>query len=243
MNNQNNKYSGNFYEEIGDFLGESYLNYGFTKGTLQEVDFLIEHMELRTGDSILDIGCGPGRHSLELARRGIIPTGIDITSSFIELAQKRAAEENLNATFMVADARHVPLSQQFDSAICLCEGAFGLAGDDEGHRQILREIHRLLRPQALFTLTAINVLNVARTNESIDAYTSTSSTKETITNSKGDTKEVDIYTTAFTFRELKLLLEGSGFEVLDGYGCIAGNFSTKRLSVNDIEIMITARRI
>lgn len=243
MTNQNKKYSGNYYEEIGNFLGGNYLNYGFTKGTLQEVDFLIEHMDLQVGASIIDIGCGPGRHSLELARRGLRPTGVDISSSFIELAQRRAAEENLNAAFVVADARRLPLTQSFDGAICLCEGAFGLAGDDEGHKQILREIHRVLKPDSLFVLTAINALSAVRNHDNMNAYTNTTSAIETITNAEGTSKEVDIYTTAFTFRELKLLFEESGFRVLNGYGCSAGNFSDKQLSVSDIEIMIVAQRI
>jgi 2-polyprenyl-3-methyl-5-hydroxy-6-metoxy-1,4-benzoquinol methylase len=105
--NQESKYNGNFYEEIGDFLGENYLNYGFTKGTIQEVDFLFELMNLQAGASILDVGCGPGRHSLELARRGFNPLGVDISSSFIELACNKATEEKLNAEFIVADARHL----------------------------------------------------------------------------------------------------------------------------------------
>ncbi len=243
MANHNHKYRGNYYEEIGNFLGESYLNYGFTKGTLQEVDFLIERMKLQAGATIIDIGCGPGRHSLELSRRGIRPTGIDISSSFIELAQRKAAEEKLNAAFMVADARRLPLTQSFDGAICLCEGAFGLAGDDEGHKQILCEIHRVLKPGSLFILTAINALSAVRNDPRMDAYTNTTSVSETITNSEGNSKEVEIYTTAFTFRELKLLFDGSGFEVLNGYGCSAGDFSEKLLSTGDIEIMIVARRI
>ncbi|BBI31863.1 class I SAM-dependent methyltransferase [Cohnella abietis] len=243
MTNQNNKYSGNFYEEIGNFLGENYLNFGFTKGTLQEVDFLIEHMDLQADASIIDIGCGPGRHSLELSRRGFMTTGVDISSSFIELAQRRAAEENLNATFIVADARRLPLTQSYDGAICLCEGAFGLAGDDEGHKQILREVHRVLKRDSLFVLTAINALSAVRIDDNMNAYTNTTSAIETITNSEGASKEVGIYTTAFTFRELKLLFEQSGFRVLNGYGCSAGNFSDKQLSVSDIEIMIVAQRI
>mgnify|MGYP000076630291 CR=1 FL=1 len=236
------KYKGNFYEEIGDFLGEGYLNYGFTKGTIQEVDFLVELMKLETGASILDVGCGPGRHSLELARRGFTTVGVDISSSFIELACNRAIEEKLNAEFIVADARDLQLSQKFDGAICLCEGAFGLAGDDDGHQQILRGVHQALRPGSLFILTAINALSAAR-NEAFDSYTGTTSSREIITNVEGDSKEVDIFTTAFTYRELKLLLENSGFKVLYGYGCTAGNFSKTLLSVDDIEIMMISQRL
>jgi 2-polyprenyl-3-methyl-5-hydroxy-6-metoxy-1,4-benzoquinol methylase len=66
------------------------LNYGFTRGTKQEVDFLIDLMELPRQSQILDIGCGVGRHSLELARRGYRPLGIDISEEFIRYATKIA---------------------------------------------------------------------------------------------------------------------------------------------------------
>jgi ubiquinone/menaquinone biosynthesis C-methylase UbiE len=240
------KYSGNYYEEIGNFLGENYLNYGFTKGTLQEIEFLIEHLNLHEGASILDVGCGPGRHSLELARRGFNPIGVDISSSFIELARKKAIKEKLNAQFIVCDARHLQLSQTFNGAICLCEGAFGLVGDDESHRKVLQEVHQVLRPGSIFILTAINALSAAQntnSNKIFDAYTNTTSDHEIITNSEGESKEVDFYTTSFTYRELKLLLEGTGFKVLNGYGCEAGNFSKKELTKDDIEIMMIAQRL
>lgn len=118
-----------------------------------------------------------------------------------------------------------------------------MAGDDEGHKQILREAHRVLKPGSLFVLTAINALSAARNDVNMDAYTNTTSAIEMITNAAGASKEVDIYTTAFTFRELKLLFEESEFSVLDGYGCSAGSFGDKRLSVSDIEIMIVAQRV
>jgi len=241
--NHNRQYNGNYYEGIGNFLGENYLNYGFTMGTIEEVDFLVKHMNLQAGASILDVGCGPGRHSLELARRGFQPVGVDISSSFIEIARKKANEEKLNAEFIVADARELELSQSFDGAICLCEGAFGLAGDDEGHLQILRGIHKALKPDSLFILTAMNAFSEAQKNGSFDPYTGTTNSRETITNPEGETKEVEFYTTAFTYRELKILLESSGFKVLDGYGCIAGNFSEKILSVDDIELMMISQRL
>jgi cyclopropane fatty-acyl-phospholipid synthase-like methyltransferase len=87
------EYNGDFYEEIGDFLKENYLNYGFTKGTIQEIDFLVELMDLQESDRILDMGCGPGRHSLELARRGYHPVGIDISSEFIKYANQVAVDQ------------------------------------------------------------------------------------------------------------------------------------------------------
>lgn len=239
------EYSGDFYEEIGDFIRDNYLEYGFTKGTAQEVDFLVERMNLQPNARILDIGCGPGRHSLELARRGITSVGVDISSEFIKYANRVALDERLNAEFLVADARELAFTQEFDGAICLCEGAFGLAGSEENHRKVLRGVHQALRTGSLFILTVVNALNLARNvnDESLfDPYSCTIVDKEEVLNPEGESKEVSIYTTAFTFRELKMLLESEGFEVETAYGINAGQFGKDPLKVNSMEIMMVSHR-
>lgn len=239
------KYQGTFYASIGNFLGESYLNFDFTKGTLDEVNFLVDMLNLPVGAAILDVGCGPGRHSLELARRGYRPTGVDISSAFIEIAAREAEKEGLPAQFRLGDARFLEFDREFDAAICLCEGAFGLAGDETGHRQVLQGVYRALKPGGRFVLTALNALFVARnlTGESIfDPYTSTEEQHSIFTNAQGESQEVTIYTTSFTYRELKFLLEETGLEVEAGYGCIAGGFGRKPLTVQDYEIMMLCKR-
>jgi hypothetical protein len=100
-------------------------------------------------------------------------------------------------------------------------------------------------PGALFVLTVVNALNLARNiteNSEFDPYTCTAVYREQIVNSEGDTKDASIYTTAFTFRELKFLLESEGFEVESAYGCSAGNFGKNPLKVNSMEIMMVARK-
>lgn len=245
-NRRTMNYNGTFYEPIGDFLREKYDDYGFSKGTKQEVDFILNLLDLSEGSRILDVGCGPGRHSLELARRGYFATGVDISSGFIEVARERASKEGLkDAVFAVADARNMTFDHPFDSAICLCEGAFGLAGDLEGHREVLQRVYEALKAGGIFILTVIHALHVAsnlKPPSEFDAYTSTSVYREAITNPNGEHREVDIYTTAFTYREMQLLLEGAGFDMVDAYGCMAGRFEKKPLSVEDLEIMVVARR-
>lgn len=62
----------------------------FAKNTIREVDFLIEELNLPPGDSVLDIGCGTGRHSIELAKRGYVVTGLDLSSEMLAKAAEAA---------------------------------------------------------------------------------------------------------------------------------------------------------
>lgn len=239
-------YDGSYFREIGDFQGELYDELGFVQGTVQEVDFLVDLFRLARGARILDVGCGTGRHSLELARRGFHPVGLDISSGLINVARKLAAAESLDASFHVGDARALSFADEFDAAICLCQGAFGIAGSEAGHRQILTGVGRSLRPGAPFVLTAISAVSAIRSLDpaaSFDPYTLTSQWSETFRSPSGEVREMEMHCTAFTYRELKWLFKEAGFEVQAVYGCVAGSFEQKPLTLDDVEIMMVARKV
>ena len=88
-----------WFNEIAAFLGDAYWAPGttrvqaFTVGTEQEVDFLVDALALGPGARVLDAGCGPGRHSLSLARRGIDVVGVDLSPDFIALASDTSLVE------------------------------------------------------------------------------------------------------------------------------------------------------
>src|SRR6266550_1823142 len=81
-----------WFMPIARFLGPAYLRNAFTKGTEQEVGFLVDALELGPGERVLDVGCGPGRHALALARRGIDVVGVDIAQRFIDIARERTPQ-------------------------------------------------------------------------------------------------------------------------------------------------------
>ena len=78
-----------WFEEAASHMGEAYLRYSFTKGTEQDVEFLINHLELKPAMNVLDVGFGPGRHAHLLAKAGIEVLGIDISEKFISIASRK----------------------------------------------------------------------------------------------------------------------------------------------------------
>lgn len=81
--------------------------------TREEADFLEKTLELAPGARLLDVPCGNGRHSVELASRGYRPTGVDIAAEFVREAQARAAS-GLQVEFLLGDMRHLPWQSEFD---------------------------------------------------------------------------------------------------------------------------------
>ena len=94
-----------WFNALAEYLGPAYLRNAFTMGTEQEVEFLVGELGLEAGMRVLDVGCGPGRHSLAFARWGIVCHGIDAAPTFVDLARDAAAAASLSATFELGDVR------------------------------------------------------------------------------------------------------------------------------------------
>lgn len=93
--------------------------------TSQEVDFVIQALHLRGGERVLDLACGFGRHSLDLARRGYSVVAVDITPEYVEAGRRRAATDGLDVTFIQSDVLGVSFQQEFDVVLNLADGAIG----------------------------------------------------------------------------------------------------------------------
>ena len=94
-----------WYEELFTNYANTYDKEPFTEGTIQEVDFIEEEIEHNKSISILDIGCGTGRHPIELAIRGYKVTGIDLSKSQLQRAREKAVQAGVEAQFLQKDAR------------------------------------------------------------------------------------------------------------------------------------------
>jgi SAM-dependent methyltransferase len=247
LNPQEQTYPGNFYAPIGDFLREEYLQYSFTQGTRQEVDFLLDLLQLPNGARILDVGCGPGRHSLELARRGFVTVGIDISAGLIEVAQRAAQEEDLQAEFYVGDARELEFAPEFDAAICLCEGAFGWPATEDNHRRVLAGIHGAPPTRRLFVLTAVHAPSLVRAPhfqaDEFDAFVADAATSARQSETAGVKRARLTSHDRVHLPRVKWLLQDGRFALEAVYGSTAGQFERKPLTLDDFDIMTVARRL
>ena len=105
------------WERFFDAHAAVYEDNVFTKNTVREVDFLLEELSLQPGDSILDVGCETGRHSIELAKRGYDVTGLDLSSGMLARAADAASAAGVNVDWVHADATRFVLSRKYDCAI------------------------------------------------------------------------------------------------------------------------------
>ena len=232
---------GHWFEPIASHLGAAYLRYSFTKGTVQEIDWLVDALALTPGCRVLDVGCGPGRHAHELARRGITVHGVDISQRFVDLATAGAPA---GATFERLDARRLPFVDEFDAAICLCQGAFGLMTANGDDRVVLASIARAVRPAGMVALSAFNAYFAVTYHHdaTFDAATGVSHERTEVRDEQGSALEVDLWTGCYTPRELRILAEVCGLDVRSITSVEPGAYGDAPPTVESPEFLVIAQR-
>jgi SAM-dependent methyltransferase len=229
-----------WFEAVAEHLGGAYLRYSFTKGTAQEVGFLIEALGLEPGMRVLDVGCGPGRHAHELARRGIGVLGVDISERFVELARRDAPA---GAEFVRQDARHLDVGGGFDAAVSLCQGAFGLVGAGPD-LAVLDGMAAAVAPGGRVAVSAFSSYFSVRyqTDADFDAATGTAHEVTEIRDESGNAKTTDLWTTCSTPRELRLLAERAGLVVDAVWSVEPGAYRRDEPTVESPEFLLVAHR-
>lgn len=235
---------GAWFNPLAEFLGPAYLRNAFTKGTEQEIEFLVGALGLTPGLRVLDVGCGPGRHALALARRGIEVLGVDLSPEFVDLAARAAAAEGVPARFEVLDVRQMAFRGEFDAVICLCQGGFGLLGGRH-EAEVFGRIVRALRPGGGAAVSAFHAPFAIRhleAGEAFDPATGVLHEVATLRNPAGDEQPFDLWTTCFTARELALLAALHGVDVRGIHGVAPGRYATTPPTLDDPELLLVGRR-
>lgn len=225
--------SGREFEAVAAHAGLAYLRYSFTKGTAQEVRFLIDALELKPGARVLDVGCGPGRHSRALRESGIEVVGVDISLDFL-----RAAGEG---EWVRADARRLPfVRNSFDAAFSLCQGGFGLLGgrDDAGVVEQMAEVVKGGGRIALSAFSAYFAVRHLEPGETFDADRGVNHERATVRDLQGDERDFDLWTTCFTPRELRLVAAAAGVRVEGLWSVTPGDYAKRPPDLEHPEFLL-----
>ncbi|HNU61033.1 MAG TPA: methyltransferase domain-containing protein [Methanofastidiosum sp.] len=246
-----------WYEELFQNYAETYETEVYTKGTMGEIDFIEKEIKKDKSKKIIDIGCGTGRHSIELARRGYTVTGIDLSECMLEMAKQKAKEAKVKVEFIKADARYLKFEKEFDLALILCEGGFSLMETDEMNFMILQSASRSLKDKGKLILTTLNglfplfhsVKDFINSNSfdgksqenTFDLMTFRDKHIIEITDDDGNTKKIKCDERYYVPSEITWLLKSLGFEKVGICGCKLGAFSRDdKLTTEDYEMLIIA---
>ncbi len=134
-----------------DFFGEDYIRFHLCgeqwleARTAPQCDFVVNELGLQPGARVLDLCCGQGRHSIELARRGFQVTGLDLSEYLLDLARQRARAVGVKVEFVRHDMRDLPWEGEFDAIMNLFT-SFGYLESDEEDQRVLNVASLALRP-------------------------------------------------------------------------------------------------
>jgi len=248
-----------WYEELFTNYANQYDKEPFTQGTIQEVDFIEKEISYDKSKKILDIGCGTGRHAIELAKRGYKVTGIDLSENLLNKAKEKAKKENTKVTFVKKDARNFSFPEKFDVVIMICEGAFSLMETDDMNYKILKNAEKALKPGGKFIFTTLNVLfplfhsvkdfynknegSVHTESLNFNLLTFREHSTIEITDDSGNKKTLKTNERYYAPPEIKWYLKNLGFKNIEIFGCTVGQFSREeKLTPDHFEILVISEK-
>ena len=248
-----------WYESLFENYGQKYDNENFTQGTVGECDFIENEINNDNSLKILDVGCGTGRHAIELSNRGYIVTGIDLSETQLARARQKAESHNLKIDFQKQDARYLPFIDEFDVAIMLCEGGFPLMETDEMNYEILKCVTKSLRDHGKIIFTTLNGLfplyhsveefcastteegNATYRSNTFDLMTFRDHNITEFEDDFGNKKTLECNERYYVPSEITWLLKSLGYKAIQIFGAKLGAFSRNdKLTTEDFEMLIIA---
>jgi SAM-dependent methyltransferase len=250
-----------WYEALFENYGRKYDSESFVQGTLGECDFIEQEINFNRSFKILDIGCGTGRHSIELTKRGYSVTGIDLSDSQLARARDKAEEQDLEIVFLRHDARNLPFMHEYDLVIMLCEGAFPLMETDEMNYEILKNATKSLKEHGKIIFTTLNGLfplchsvekfcaaatgpgNAIYKSNTFDLITFRDHSITEFVDDDGYKRELVCNERYYVPSEINWLLKTLGYTQIDIFGAKLGAFSRNdKLTAADFEMLVIAEK-
>jgi SAM-dependent methyltransferase len=197
-----------------------------------ETDWIEHALGVEGGAAVLDVACGIGRHSIELARRGYEVTGIDLSATMVQRAEGACLGAPRRPSFTQGDMLALEYEESFDAAFCV-GSSFGFF-DDQRNADVATRIHRGLKDNGTFLLQVINRDHaiqsqpamawfegdgcVCMEESSVNYITSRLNVKRTVIFDDGRQREIEFSVRLYSLHELGQLLHQSGFRILEVSG-------------------------
>lgn len=202
-----------------------------------QVEKVIALLGVEPGANILDLCCGVGRHSIELARRGFDVTGVDRTRQYLDYAKKQAQAQGVEVTFVRDDMRVFCRQEAFDAIINLFT-SFGYSEDPQEDRQVLLNAHCSLRAGGVLLMDMMGKEVLARIFRERDWHEEDGILvleerklsqnwswieSRWIMIKDGERTELNLSHRLYSAAELISLLHECGFTQVEVYGDLAGS--------------------
>jgi SAM-dependent methyltransferase len=223
-----------------DIFDEDYLRtlpFLTPQATQMEAQFVMDALAISAGSQVLDVGCGYGRHAMELAARGYHVVGLDSSLPLLLRGADEAQRRGLTINFVHGDMRDMAFDAQFDGAYCLFS-TFGYF-DDETNKKTAQNICRALKPGARCVFEVLNRDYIIAelplrvwwegdgcvVLEEVDFnyFSSRLISSRSVVFDDGRQLEQEISIRSFGLHELGKLLHSAGFRVVE----VSGNMITK----------------
>lgn len=246
---------------------DTYLGSLTPERTKQEVDFVVEAAKLKSDEVILDLACGHGRHSIELASRGYPSiTGLDYSQVFLDKAEVDATNKDVSVRFVQGDMRALPFTGEFNVAYTIYTtlGYF----DDGTNAAVFKQVNKALKPNGRFFIDNISAEAVANrfktlgtlepeigllkmerqaemTGHMVDEVEWYDSEKQIIHDHRewhdnGEKKEYDYWLHVYTMPQHEQMLTDAGFEIEKTWG----NYDKQPFGAEDTHrVIILARKV
>lgn len=226
----------------------------YARRTDAEVEFVERALGLTEPCDLLDLCCGPGRHSVRLAQRGHRVTGVDISAYNLQQAAEQAEEFAVEVAWREADMRETGLAASSQDAVINMFTAFGFF-DDDGNQRVLEEVARVLRPEGRFLIDLVNRDSLMRRHQprmwsdrrngavllqehAFDSATGSQTTHWTVVKADGERIAQSFTVRIYTLQELELRMALAGLEVEEAWGGLDG----KALTMDSHRLVVLARK-